>query len=159
MSATLIGRGVLGLGALLYLTLGVWLLIWPEGLGVVGLSAETPAARTELRATYGGLELGLFAFLAWCACGGRERLRVGLVGLGLSTLGFAFGRVIGIVWDQPPEPIFRTLVGVEVVSTVAAGFAAWRLGPADPKEAQPGAPQPGETQPEEARGAAGNASA
>lgn len=154
MNATLIGRGVLGLGALLYLTLGVWLLIWPEGLGVVGLSAETPAARTELRATYGGLELGLFAFLAWCACGGRERLRVGLVGLGLSTLGFAFGRVIGIVWDQPPEPIFRTLVGVEVVSTLAAGFAAWRLGSVEPE-----APQPELPEPEEARGAPGNASA
>ena len=122
------GRVVLGLGALLYLSLGVWFLIWPEALSLVGVSADNPAARTELRATYGGLELGLFAFLAWCACGGRERVRVGLVGLGLSTLGFAFGRVTGLVLDRPSEPIFLTLVGVEVLSTFAAFAVAWKLG-------------------------------
>jgi uncharacterized protein DUF4345 len=127
MSAFFLGRALLGLGALLYLGLGVWFLIWPEGLSAVGLSADTPAARTELRATYGGLELGLFAFLAWCAVGGRERIRVGLVALALSTLGFALGRVTGLVLDRPSEPIFLTLVAVEVVTTLAAGAAAWRL--------------------------------
>tara|TARA_R110002072_G_scaffold114709_2_gene244839 strand:+ start:839 stop:1261 length:423 start_codon:yes stop_codon:yes gene_type:complete len=127
------GRVVLGLGALLYLTLGVWFLIWPEALSLVGLSADNPAARTELRATYGGLELGLFAFLTWCACGGRERVRVGLVGLGLSTFGFAIGRVTGLVLDRPPEPIFPLLVGVEVLSTLAAWAVAWKLGPETPE--------------------------
>jgi len=127
-NAHLGGRVVLGLGALLYLSLGVWFLIWPEALSLVGLSAESPAARTELRATYGGLELGLCAFLAWCAAGSPERARIGLVALGLSTLGFACGRVTGLVLDRPPEPIFLTLVAVEVVSTLAAFACAWRLG-------------------------------
>jgi len=134
MKSYLSGRVVLGLGALLYLSLGVWFLISPEALSLVGLSADNPAARTELRATYGGLELGLFVFLAWCAVGGRERVRIGLVGLGLSTLGFAVGRVTGLILDQPSEPIFATLVGVEVVSTIAAFGVAWQLGRATPSE-------------------------
>lgn len=130
-----VGRVLLALGALLYLGLGVWFLFWPEGTSAVGLSAESAAARTELRATYGGLELGLCAFLAWCAVGGRERLRTGLAGLGLTSIGFAIGRTGGLIVDRPAELIFPLLVGLEVATAAACALTIWKL-PAAPSPEQ-----------------------
>ena len=117
-------RGVLGIDALAFLALGLWLFAQPEGLSAVGLAADNPAARIELRATYGGVELGLGAFLAWTAWGPRSRLRVGLVASVLTLGGFGAGRALGMLADWPPPGVFWGLLAVEILC-VAAGIAAW----------------------------------
>ncbi len=122
-----LARGVLGACALVYLALGAWLLARPQGLAAVGVDASTPPARTELRATYGGLELGLGLFLAWCLLGDVGRLRAGLWAAALTIGGFGAGRLVGLVVDRPPERVFLALLAVEVLGVVAAAAALARL--------------------------------
>lgn len=107
-------RLVLGLGALLFLGLGSWFLIAPQALALVGLGADSPAARTELRATYGGFEVGVGLFLAWCAAGDLLRLRTGLVACACALGGFGAGRLVGLVVDRPPQPVFLVLLAAEL---------------------------------------------
>ena len=59
---------VLALCALGFFAFGLWLLVDAGGaLAKVGIHAQTPTGLVELRAFYGGMELGLGLFLAWCA--------------------------------------------------------------------------------------------
>ena len=59
---------VLALCAAGFLAFGLWLLVDPAGaLGKIGIDARNATALVELRAFYGGMELGLSLFLAWCA--------------------------------------------------------------------------------------------
>jgi len=58
---------VLALCALGFLGFGLWLLVEPAGtLAKIGIDASSPIGLVELRAFYGGLELGLGLFLACC---------------------------------------------------------------------------------------------
>ena len=66
------GRMVLGMSAVGWLGFGVWLYANPLNLVEVGLTADTGLGRTEVRAFYGGFEIGIAAFLLWCALR-RER--------------------------------------------------------------------------------------
>ena len=64
----LLGRALLwGIG-LMSVAFGMAYLVSPVSmLELTGGSALTPAATTDVRATYGGLQLGLGAFLLWSA--------------------------------------------------------------------------------------------
>ena len=63
---TTLTRVTLWLAAALFLAFGLAILIQPELLSGMGLPVQ-PVWRTELRAFYGGLEIGLAAFLILCA--------------------------------------------------------------------------------------------
>ena len=59
---------VLALCALGFLAFGLWLLLDPVGaLGKIGIQASSATGLVELRAFYGGMEIGLGLFLAACA--------------------------------------------------------------------------------------------
>jgi hypothetical protein len=88
----------LWLGTLTFAFFGVWLLLRPNALRGVGVVAESPDGRAELRAMYGGVELGIAAFLGLCL------LRPDFTepGLWLQLLaigGLAVGRLIGIALE------------------------------------------------------------
>ena len=58
---------VLALCALGFLGFGTWLLADPaSALAKIGIHASSPTGLVELRAFYGGMELGLGLFLAGC---------------------------------------------------------------------------------------------
>jgi len=58
---------VLALCALGFLGFGLWLLADPaSALAKIGINASSPTGLVELRAFYGGMELGLGLFLAAC---------------------------------------------------------------------------------------------
>ena len=58
---------VLALCALGFFAFGLWLLVDPAAaLGKIGINATSATGLVELRAFYGGMELGLGLFLAWC---------------------------------------------------------------------------------------------
>lgn len=124
MSRELFPRTVLALAALGFLALGLWFLISPEAVNVTGVAVDSPAARTEVRATYGGLELGLGLFFGWCLLD-PARTRAGLVATALTVGGFGAGRTLGLVVDRPPEPIFLTLLAVESLTVALACAALW----------------------------------
>ena len=64
----------------------------------MGVAATSPAGTNDLRATYGGFQLGVAAFLWWCL---REpsRQAAGLVGLAAVIGGLGLCRAIGLVVD------------------------------------------------------------
>lgn len=93
------GRVFLGITALLWLGLGLWLLISPEALfGFVGLRAADPSGLVEIRAFYGGLELSLGVILAVPALRG-EQVRPAIFVATATLLGLGLGRVIGIILE------------------------------------------------------------
>jgi hypothetical protein len=88
----------LWLGTLSFAFFGVWLLLRPNALRRVGVVAESPDGRAELRAMYGGVELGIAAFLGLCLLRPdftEPGLWLQLLALG----GLAVGRLTGIALE------------------------------------------------------------
>ena len=87
---------VLVLAGLGFLGFGLWLAVDPVGgLAGVGIAGTSPAGVVELRAFYGGLEIGLGLFLLVCAA--RPDWRVpGLWLVLLGNLAIGLTRLYGI---------------------------------------------------------------
>lgn len=106
---------ILRLAALGFLGFGLWLLVAPlSALGPLGIEVTGAAAVTELRAFYGGLELGLAAWLlaasfrpAWVAAA--------LWAVFAINLGIGLARLVGVLVDGAFVPFF-------------AGALAWEFG-------------------------------
>ena len=94
-----LGRALLwGIG-LMSVAFGMAYLVSPVSmLELTGGSASTPAAATDVRATYGGFQLGLGAFLIWSALASQ---RVASALLALSLIAGAIGgcRLLGVLID------------------------------------------------------------
>src|SRR5262245_35155003 len=96
---------VLWLAALVFGVFGVLFLFNPVGwAGSVDLGVTTATARTEIRAMYGGFELGIAAFLIWCAMD-PARVRTGLMASGLMFAGVALGRAFSLATDPGSRSI------------------------------------------------------
>lgn len=95
---------MLALGALTFVGIGVWFVIDPSAVNAGGdLVFLTPHAENEIRAIYGGLELGLGLFYVWSLFD-RSRFEPALVVLGLSIGCAGLARFVGMVsngaWEQ-----------------------------------------------------------
>lgn len=120
-----IARAVLLMTAVAFAGFGLWLLIQPETLGKVGIQLMEPSAFIEIRAFYGGLEIGFAAFLLYCArSGSMELLKAGLLASGLTLGGVAFGRLFGFIVDGQPTPLVLILTAMEVGGALV-NLAAW----------------------------------
>lgn len=99
---------VLWLSALLFLAFGVGCLIQPELLTQFGLPVQ-PVWRTELRAFYGGLEIGLATFLILCA---RRPAWVlpGLLAAALVLGCVGTARLLGMALDGPVRNMLVAMV-------------------------------------------------
>lgn len=111
------------IAALIFTGFGVWFLIKPTALAGIGIEATGASARTDIRATYGGFELGVAAFLFWCASRGDWH-HIGLVAATLFVAGFGVGRATGIFVEGGATAFMWSLLAVEVVYTA---FAVWCL--------------------------------
>jgi hypothetical protein len=113
-------RGFLALGALVLAGYAVAFLWEPALLGrLVGLAFEDANAFVEIRAFYGGLELGLAGFLAFAA------LRPAHAGAGLVLFAFAFGaagaaRAWGIAEYGSTGPSQPLVAALELAGAAAA---------------------------------------
>ena len=113
---TLAGAGFLGFG--------LWLVVDPAGgLATVGIGALNPAGLIELRALYGGLELGLGVFLLLCARRPDWR-RPGLWAVLLGNGGIGAVRLAGIALSGIFTPFFAVALAWELGF---AALAAWAL--------------------------------
>lgn len=116
---------VLGLAGLGFLGFGVAIVAAPATvLSPVGVSA-TAAGWVELRAFYGGLELGLGAALLACAARAAWR-RPGLWLVVLGNGGIALARILGIVATGEFTPFFAWALAWELGFTLAAALALAR---------------------------------
>ena len=125
-------RITLWVSAAAWAAFGLWLLFDPAALANAEVAVDTPTARTEVRAFYGGLELGVAAALAWLALRGAtaDGLRVALV-----TIAGVFAcRTLGAVLEGGGvRPIIWLLGSIELVSaaiTLAALRVETRAAPA-----------------------------
>ena len=111
------------IAALAFAGFGVWFLIAPTALSGIGVEATSASARTDIRATYGGFELGVAAFLFWCAYR-DDWHHVGLIAATLFVAGFGVGRATGILLEGGATAFMWALLAVEVGYTACA---LWRL--------------------------------
>lgn len=78
---------------------GVWALLSPLSLAkLVHFSLDTPGAVTEIRAFYGGLEIGLAIFMI-AAAFYRPLIPGALLALVAAAGGIGLARIIGIIAD------------------------------------------------------------
>jgi hypothetical protein len=85
---------VVALCALGFLGFGAWLLVDPGALGKVGIGSSSKVGTVELRAFYGGMEIGLGLFLAACAWR-PEWQAAGLWLVLLANAGAGLARLLG----------------------------------------------------------------
>lgn len=119
-------RAVLMLTGATYASLGVSFFLWPEVMtSFVGIVLSEPSARTDIRAVYGGGEIGLGVFLFICARRADYEsagLLLGILGLG----GLAFFRSVSLILDGPQPAITYGLLASEILG-FALNVFAYRL--------------------------------
>lgn len=90
---------------------------------LVDVELATSTARIEIAAIYGGMQLGIAGFLAYCASA-RSRVRIGLTAATLMLGGAAAVRLAGIAMDTGVRPAMHLFVAVEAVGAALCGCAA-----------------------------------
>lgn len=116
-------RGVLLATALAFAGPGAAFLLAPGRFAaLVDLSLLSATASSDVRAVFGGLELGLAAWLASVALRGRA-LGAALVVQRCVVGGMLAGRVASFAADGSPGPLAWLLLGIEAALLVA-GLAA-----------------------------------
>jgi hypothetical protein len=100
--------------------------------GIVDLTTSTKTGLIELRAFYGGIELGLGAFLALAATR-REWYVPGLVAALMSLLGVVGARIYGISVEGAPGPLMFLLLALELGGVFAASWGLVQLKRGDEK--------------------------
>lgn len=109
---------------------GLWALIAPESLArMVHFSLDTPGAVTEIRAFYGGLELGL-AILMLAAAVYPALVPGALLTLVAAAGGIALARIVGLVLDGSGSAFMFGALAWEVAGAVLGFIAYSRLDPA-----------------------------
>ena len=113
------GKVAIGITAAAFAGFGAALLLKPEILRTIGIKGHGPNARTELRATYGGMELGFGAFFAMALRNPEWRkpaltaILLGIGGLGVTRVAVAEGA----------DPISYLMAGPEIAAAALAAIA------------------------------------
>ena len=117
---------LLVLAGLGFLAFGLWLAVDPiGGLAAVGIAAVNAAGQIELRAFYGGLEIGLGIFLLLCAARPDWR-RPGLWSVLLGNGGIGLARLLAIAASGVFTPFFAYALVWELGFAGLAGLALRR---------------------------------
>ena len=128
--AVRLARVSLVLAALAYAGFGVATLVRPSVLNVLGIELLRPAASTEIRAFYGGLELGMALFFARAAAE-PAWFRPALFAQAASLGGVVLARLAGIAVDGSGEPLVLLLGAAEGAGALLGLVALRRLNAAE----------------------------
>jgi len=127
-------RAYLCFVAAMGLLFGVWYLIAPAAwTDATGFGPLAPNALTDVRATYGGFQIGLSVFTAWAAAD-PARVRMALVLQALTMGAIAACRITGFAIDGSPNAFLQSAIATEVTFTAITLVALSRL----PREAVAG---------------------
>lgn len=120
-------RSLVFASALIFVVVGAGFLLIPKQFGdVLEISLPSAMARTDVRATYGGLELGFGIFLIVCVVR-REWIRPGLWALALTVGGFATGRLIGFAAEGAINNFMLFFLVLELAVALLALFLLRRV--------------------------------
>jgi hypothetical protein len=122
-----LARVSLWLAAIAFAGAGIAFLAAPSLLHLVDIAPGTATARSDARAMFGGLELGIAALLGLCARR-PETLHIGLVAQALAFGGLVLGRLVSLAADGVPARITFGLWAAESLGAALAIVAARRLG-------------------------------
>ena len=115
--------GVLCLGALAFGAFGVQWLLDPTAMAsALGIVLTNGDATSDARAVYGGMELGMAAFLIYSAWS-KDRRTQGLAAAALSLLGLGTCRLIGIVCSRGVGAGTYQLLATDLGGTALCAFA------------------------------------
>ncbi len=124
MNAT---RFVLWALAVVFIAFGLIALIQPSAMtGPPGLDASADGAVTEVRALYGGLQLGLGALLIWAVLD-PSRWAHGLLAYGFLIGAVGDSRFIGLLIDGNWTGFHLFALSFEWITASLALFLWWRL--------------------------------
>ena len=121
----------LSLAAVVFAGAGLAFLGAPGLLVLVDLAPATPTARSDVRAVFGGLELGIGAWLALCV---RQPAwhRPALVAQALAFGGLAAARLLSLIVDGVPRAVTFALWAPELSGLALALLALRQLRAAGP---------------------------
>ncbi len=119
-----VANNLLWVNALLFLAFGLGFMFAPAFFSqtITGASPATSSAMIDMRATYGGIAIGLAIFWGWCARGNNTQL-AGLLSSLLVLAATAFGRILGILMDGAPNIFMFILLAAELLFVGLIVFA------------------------------------
>lgn len=118
------GRIVVWINCGLFVGFGLGFVFTPVVLAAVitGAAPATPSAMTDMRATYGGMALGLALIFGLCARNG-ESVRLGVHGVLAVMVALAVACTLGMLLDGSPNTFMFVLLFAEVVMAFLALLA------------------------------------
>lgn len=113
------------LNAAIFALYGVGFILFPEALAgmVTGEIPVTATGLTDMRATYGGMSLGV-GIVLFILTLKKETLRLGVLGVVILMLGMGGGRSVGLVIDGVAS---QTMVTYLMLELAMAALAFWVL--------------------------------
>lgn len=117
-------RTLLWLNSALFVAFGIGFIFIPAFLSNLLTSSipATTSALTDMRATYGGMALGIAIFFGMCVRN-TDTVRIGLIASALVLSCIAFGRIVGIFIDGSPNIFIYLLLSAEVLFAALILFA------------------------------------
>lgn len=117
-------RTLLWINCVLFIVFGIGFILIPGSLSnlMTGSVPATTSAMTDMRATYGGMALGIAIFFGICARN-PDTVRIGLIASALALSCIAFGRIVGIFIDGSPNIFIYLLLSAEVLFAAMILFA------------------------------------
>jgi hypothetical protein len=119
---------LLRVNAVLFVVFGICFVVAPEFFAyeLTGSEPWTSSALIDMRATYGGMGLGI-GLVFWFLARQRETVIAGLVGSFLVLGATAIARGIGFFADGAPNAFMLGLFGAEVLFVVLSASALKRV--------------------------------
>jgi hypothetical protein len=119
-------RVILALNGVFVLVSGLACIVAPESLAQQAGLAAGLSALTEVRAFYGGLQVGTGCFLLWCLRR-RETTFAGLLLIALGVGGAGIARALGLLIDREPTSFHLMNLGIEIVTVALVAVALAKL--------------------------------
>jgi len=119
---------LLRVNAVLFIVFSICFVVAPEffAYALTGSEPRTTSAVIDMRATYGGMGLGI-GLLFWFLARQRETVTAGLIGSFLVLGAMAMARVVGFFVDGSPNAFMLVLFGAEVLFVVLSASALKRV--------------------------------
>jgi hypothetical protein len=117
-------RTLLWINCALFVVFGIGFIFIPAFLSnlITGSTPATTSALIDMRATYGGMALGIAIFFGICARN-SDTVRIGLFASALVLSCIALGRIVGIFIDGNPNIFIYLLLSAEILFAALILFA------------------------------------